>query len=280
MRLPLDADAFLRAESKTEESPPWPCPGAWQSFTDTDRLTRWNTSFRQEFSSASMPTPSAAPSTRRRYIAAYPVVIFTTWIVAWIVNLTLRSRFQWDTQADTIYWIILKAIVWVLPAVLAIQLFERMPPAAFLELRNPARGLLWGLGAGAALVAATWLGQTLPSGTALRQPHLDAAFVNAVLVAPLVEEIALRGFLLKALELDGRTFWRANALTTVVFIAMHFPGWYFLGHVATFAELARRMAPLAVLSLLFGWTRKRSGSLYAAIVLHAINNFYSALVRG
>jgi hypothetical protein len=36
MRLPLDADAFLRAESKTEESPPWPCPGAWQSFTDTD----------------------------------------------------------------------------------------------------------------------------------------------------------------------------------------------------------------------------------------------------
>ena len=34
---------------------------------------------------------------------------------------------------------------------------------------------------------------------------------------------------------------------------------------------------LAVLSLLFGWTKKRSGSLYGAIVLHAINNLYSAM---
>jgi membrane protease YdiL (CAAX protease family) len=226
-----------------------------------------------------MPTPIVTPSTRRRYIAAYPVALFSVWIVAWIVNLTLRSRFGWDTQADTIYWIILKAIVWVLPAVLAIHLFERVPPAAFLELRNPGRGLLWGLGLGAVLVAATWLGQTLPSGTALRRPQLNAAFVNAVIVAPLVEEITLRGFLLKALELDGRGFWRANALTTVVFVAMHLPGWYFQGHLATFAALPQRMVPLAGLSLLFGWTRKRSGSLYAAIVLHAINNLYSALVR-
>ena len=226
-----------------------------------------------------MPTPIAAPSTRRRYIAAYPVALFTAWIVAWIANLTLRSRFGWDTQADTIYWIILKALVWVLPAVLAIRRFERLPLAAFLELHSPARGLLWGLGAGAALVAATWLGQTFPSGAMLRRPPLDAALVNAVIVAPVVEEVTLRGFLLKALELDGRAFWRANALTTMVFVAMHLPGWYFQGHVETFAALGRRMVPLAGLSLLFGWTRKRSGSLYAAIVLHGINNFYSALVR-
>ena len=97
------------------------------------------------------------------------------------------------------------------------------------------------------------------------------------MVAPLVEEMTLRGFLLKRVELSGHAFWRANAFTTFVFVAMHLPGWYFQGRMTTIAGFAQQVAPLAALSLLFGWTKKRSGSLYAAIVLHAINNFYSAL---
>jgi membrane protease YdiL (CAAX protease family) len=31
-----------------------------------------------------------------------------------------------------------------------------------------------------------------------------------------------------------------------------------------------------MLSLLFGWTKKRAQSLYGSIVVHAINNLYSA----
>ena len=215
-------------------------------------------------------------TTHCRYIAAYPFALFAAWVVAWIVNLTLRSRIGWEPQADTFYWIVLKLIVWILPAVLAIRLLERAPVAGFLELRNPGKGLLTGLGVGAMLVAVTFLGKTLPSGTTLHTPQLGLVFVNAVVVAPLVEEIALRGFLLKRLELNGHPFWRANALTTVVFIVMHLPGWYFQGR-ATTVGFAQGLVPLAALSLLFGWTKKRSGSLYAAIVLHAVNNFYSAL---
>jgi membrane protease YdiL (CAAX protease family) len=216
-------------------------------------------------------------ATNRRYIAAYPFALFAAWVAAWIVNLTLRSRIGWDAQTDTIYWIALKLIVWILPVVLAIRLIEREPVARFMDLRDPGNGLLWGFGVGAVLVAVTFLGKTLPSGTTLHTPPLGLVFVNAVVVAPLVEEITLRGFLLKRLELNGHSFWRANTLTTVVFVAMHLPGWYFQGRATTLVGFAQRVAPLAALSLLFGWTRKRSGSLYAAIVLHAINNFYSAL---
>jgi membrane protease YdiL (CAAX protease family) len=87
----------------------------------------------------------------------------------------------------------------------------------------------------------------------------------------------VRGFLLKRIELNGHSFWRANALTTVVFVAMHLPGWYFQGRATTIVGFAQQVPPLAALSLLFGWTKRRSGSLYGAIVLHAINNFYSGL---
>ena len=217
-------------------------------------------------------------ATHRRYFAAYPIALFAAWVAAWVVNLSLRSRIGWETQADTIYWISLKLIVWILPAVLAIRLLERAPVVGFLELRNPGNGLLWGFGVGAVLVAVTFLGKALPLGTTLHAPELSLVFVNAVMVAPLVEEITLRGFLLKRIELNGHSFWRANALTTVVFVAMHLPGWYFQGRATPIVGFAQQVPPLAALSLLIGWTKRRSGSLYAAIVLHAINNFYSALV--
>jgi len=213
----------------------------------------------------------------RRYIAVYPVALFVAWVAAWIVNLALRSRTGWDTHTDTVYWISMKVIVWILPAVLAIRLLERVPVGEFMELRRPRLGLLWGLGVSVLLVAVNYLGKTLPSHTTLHTPQLSLVFVNAVVVAPLVEEITLRGFLLKRLELNGQSFWPANALTTVVFVAMHLPGWYFQGRTTTLIGFAQRAAPLAVLSLLFGWTKKRSGSLYGAIVLHAINNLYSAM---
>jgi membrane protease YdiL (CAAX protease family) len=212
-----------------------------------------------------------------RYISVYPFALFAAWVAAWMINLTLRPRLGWEVEADTIYWIVLKLVVWIAPALLAIQRLERVPVDEFLDLHNAKRGLIWGLGTGAGLVAVNYLGKTLPSGTTLHKPALDLVFVNAVAVAPLVEEVTLRGFLLKRLELNGQSFWRANALTTVVFVAMHLPGWFFQGRWLTLAGLAERAVPLAVLSLLFGWTKRRSDSLYAAILLHAINNLYSTL---
>lgn len=214
----------------------------------------------------------------RRYIVVYPPLLFTCWIVAWNVDLALRARFHWNTQADTIYWIAMKTIVWVLPVLLAIRLLERARITQFLELRHGLSGALWGCAAGAALIAVTLLGRTLPAGTALRIPSLSLPVVNAVVVSPLVEEITLRGFVLKRLELNGRSFWTANALTSLVFVAMHVPGWLFQGRVTSMAGFAQRVAPLTVMSLVFGWSKKRSESLYGAIATHVLNNFYAALL--
>jgi len=207
----------------------------------------------------------------------YPFALFAAWVVAWIVNLTLRSRMGWDVRVDTIYWIALKAIVWVVPVVLVIRLRHRDSVAGFLDLRNLSKGLRWGFGVGAALVVITFLGRTLPSGSTITMPELSLPLVNAVIVSPLVEEITLRGFLLKELELSGDSFWRANTLTALVFLAMHLPGWLFQGRIPTAAGFAQRALPIAALGLLFGWTKRRADSLYAAIVVHAINNVYSAL---
>jgi len=215
-------------------------------------------------------------SLRDRYTIAYPPLLFGAWIVAWIINVALRERFQWDANTDTIYWIAMKVIVWVLPALLAIRIIERASLVEFLELFHVRRGLLWGGLVGLAVVAVNFLGKTLPAGTPVHVLTFNLVLLNAVVVAPLVEEITLRGFFLKRLELNGRSFWSANLLTTLLFVAMHVPGWLFKGRFPSMASLAQAMIPLAVLSLLFGWTKTRSQSLYGAIVVHTINNLYSA----
>jgi hypothetical protein len=141
---------------------------------------------------ANQPTnrPGAA-----RDIVAYPPLLFAAWIVAWSINVALRERFHWDVHTDTIFWIAMKAIVWVLPAVIAIRVTEHANVAQFLELAasDAARGVRWGLGVGLALVAVSFLGKTLPAGTPVHPLRFDIVLLNAVVVAPLVEEVTLRG---------------------------------------------------------------------------------------
>ncbi len=201
-----------------------------------------------------------------------------SWIGAWMLNGWLRARHDWSAEVDTIYWIGMKLLVWVLPVLLTVRLLAPSRVGAFLGWRHVTRGLAWGCGVGGLLVAITFVGRTLPEGTAFRLPTLSLVLVNAVIVAPLVEEIALRGFFLACLELSGYAFWNANVLTTLLFCAMHVPGWFFGGRFPSPAGMAAALLPLAVLSLVFGWSKKRSGSLYAPVTAHAINNLYHALL--
>lgn len=212
-----------------------------------------------------------------RYVVAYPPLLLASWIVAWLVNIALRSRLQWGHDVDTLYWIAMKVLLWILPVLLAIRLFEDARPAAFLRLHRPMAGACWALGLGIVLVGVTFVGRTIPAGVVARVPSWDLALLNATVVAPIVEEVACRGFVMRRLELNGRSFQTANVLATIFFVAMHLPGWFFQGRARSVASVLGPAVPLAGLSLLFGWTARRSGSLYGAIGLHAINNLYAAI---
>ena len=82
-------------------------------------------------------------------------------------------------------------------------------------------------------------------------------FVAAALVAPLCEEAAFRGWLLSALRArlrDGA----AIAWGGLLFAGMH------LDPV--------RFVPLWALGALFGWLTVRAGSIWPAVLAHAVNN--------
>lgn len=95
--------------------------------------------------------------------------------------------------------------------------------------------------------------------------------------ATLVEEIFFRGFLLnKFWQTTG--FWRANLASSLLFALVHFPGWFALGRAMPL--VATDALGLLVFGLVFGWAMKKTGSLWTAYILHALNNLLVVVVLG
>lgn len=98
------------------------------------------------------------------------------------------------------------------------------------------------------------LQQLAEHGTAL--PHFWLVVGAAVLLAPLVEEVLFRGYLLGTL-LQAMRPWPAQLLTAAAFGLVHGP-YYAL--------------PIGCLSLLFGWLRCRYRALLPSVLAHGVHN--------
>lgn len=154
--------------------------------------------------------------------------------------------------------------------------------------RRPARrDLLWAMagfaGFYAILIVATVVVSALVPGFDTNAPqdvgfHLlhtpsdqIIAFAALVILPPLGEETLMRGYLYTAL----RTRWRfvpAMLLTSILFGA---------AHLSTGASGALWAAGLDtfILSLVLVYVRERTGALYAAFAIHALNNLIAFLVQ-
>jgi membrane protease YdiL (CAAX protease family) len=74
-------------------------------------------------------------------------------------------------------------------------------------------------------------------------------------------------------------FWQANLASSSLFTLIHFPGWYALGNFSSPLVIADALGIL-VFGTVFGWAMARTGSLWPAYALHALNNLLSIAVLG
>jgi membrane protease YdiL (CAAX protease family) len=222
--------------------------------------------------------PVKARQIGANFIFIVPLALLLAWIGVWLINLQLRTHQSWNPTMDTSFWIVMKLLIWIAPVLLFIHFVERAHLSQFLELRNGKQGLLWGGLAGLLLTGMNWVIAAFFSTTRFHAPALSLILMNAVVIAPIVEEITLRGFLLHDLQWRGVPFWLANAFTSITFVLLHLPGWYFSGKLFSSAGFGRSILYLAALSVLLGWLKCRSGSLYAPLLAYTLNNIYSSLL--
>lgn len=175
---------------------------------------------------------------------------------------------------------LIRFTIFVIPVFLLLKFVSGENPFRFLKLQtNVFRGILWGIIAGAAYAALVLLRVIVFSGTGgiNPKPVPVEAWFTSITVSTLIEEIAFRGFLLQNFERTLRFRW-ANAVTAVLFVAVHFPGWIIVGGSLLYPDKLLPMAEILFLGLLLGYIFKRTDSLWSSFILHAANNLMSIIL--
>jgi membrane protease YdiL (CAAX protease family) len=213
-----------------------------------------------------------APEKRRNGLAlafGYFIWLMLAWTGAWLMLRALSPQLPLLATPEGAfgYWTLMKLIVWVAPALWLISKSGR----SFAEAIGFTRigpMLAWGFGIGAVLGVLNLAVKDFEFAL----PVFSTGLLNAVLIAPIVEEIAFRGGVLGVLTPPIR-FVLTNTLVAAMFTASHFPGWLFQDRLMDMLITPIGGAlTIFVLGWVFGWVVYASKTIGAGVIAHSVNN--------
>lgn len=198
--------------------------------------------------------------------------LMCSWIFAWLLKISLDNYLSWLTTSlgSFVYWVIAKVFIWILPALKLINLSGRKLTDVF-NFGNRKASLLWGGGIGF-LIASTGFIPNYLAGNPILPREFSIPLFSVLTVAPVFEEFLMRGALLGNLQ-QGYPFFTANIITSVMFVVLHLPGWYFMGNlVDMLSKPVGGALSIFLLSLALGYITRRSDSVVGAMFAHFLNN--------
>jgi uncharacterized protein len=177
------------------------------------------------------------------------------------------------TIAYALINISLRLLIWVVPVFAYLRYVDRVEPLGYLRLtRHVGRGVAVGLLLTALNVAGSIARFGMPHPTMARITW--NSLLGTSFFVGFIEEIPYRGFMLQ--QIETRTgFWTANLLSSLLFVAIHLPGWIALHQLS-----ADRVVTIFVFGAVMAAVFKYSSSLWAAIVAHSANDFLSFVLFG
>jgi len=196
--------------------------------------------------------------------------------MAWLLAQALMAHCGWLTTngGRTGYWTAMKVLLWVLPSVFLIRYSGRSVRETICggSIRS---ALVWGVGVGL-LIGMETIGRKCLSGRDV-SINVSWGFLNATVIAPIVEELTFRGAVLGSLMQRYR-FSTANTATAFLFLCSHFPGWCFQGTLRdNLVQPFGGAVSVFLLGWVFGYVVLKSKSVAAGVLAHSINNFFSQL---
>lgn len=196
-------------------------------------------------------------------LVAYLVAFYGLWTAG---RLALVA---WGAQP----WLgmLMKLLIWALPVFPFVRRMRRQTPSRWLKLDvAPTRQLGFTVAVACAVAAYQLLARFLLYGHA---PLLlgGVRLLDVVMVAPMTEELLFRGLVLQAMQ-ERLRFWPANLLTSALFMLAHYPIWLLAGQHPM--ALLLNSAFVFAASLLFGYAYRRTGSLWAPMLIHAVINLF------
>lgn len=220
-----------------------------------------------------MTAPSASSRIIKTTYLTFTALI-AAWLGAWLLKVRLEESITWLAvgAGSFLYWTAAQILIWIVPAVWLIQRSGRTIHEV-LGLSRWKSWLAWGGGIGLA-IALTGIIPNYLAGNRILPDQISFPLLNMLVIAPLFEEFLLRGAIQGNLE-RAYPFWTANLITSVMFLILHGPGWFFMGVLwENFANPFGGALSIFLVSLGFGYAAHRSRSVLGGVVAHFLNNLF------
>lgn len=98
---------------------------------------------------------------------------------------------------------------------------------------------------------------------------------SALSLAVIVEEVVFRGYLLNLLTRYGKI--RAVIISSVLFVFIHYPGWWFLEMQPSLMHWVSSSISIFVLGILLGSLFLKFRALWICILIHSANNLIAKI---
>ena len=165
----------------------------------------------------------------------------------------------------------IRLAVWVLPVFLYLIYVDGVNPVEYLKLKqNWKRGVILGI----VLSAINFFGSMIRFGV----PHPTAqsltwnSVVSTSILIGFIEEIPYRGFMLQKFS-ERYGFWVATLVSSILFLAIHLPGWISL-HLLKVSSVVSVFVFGLVMAIVFRYAK----SLWAPIITHSTNDFMAFVI--
>lgn len=169
---------------------------------------------------------------------------------------------------------LIKSLVWIVPVWIYIKFYLHSSPISYLKMDiNVKGGFLWGVVLSLLLGLCLILEAYIFNGVSFHFSLSFDDYLNTFLMAGLAEEIVFRGLVLQ--ELNKRlAFWKANVITALLFLVIHYPIWIYNDIIFQFGSHIY----VIFIGLLFGFVYKKTGSLWSVILMHAFHNYILSII--
>jgi membrane protease YdiL (CAAX protease family) len=197
----------------------------------------------------------------------YLLCFYLVWTVIWVYGVypwatrTLGSA----TLTYALVSIICRLLIWIVPVFAYLHYVDRVDAWDYLHLRRHwRRGVAMGLGLSLLNFLGTMARLGVPDWS-----HANITWNSVIGTSILVgvfEEIPFRGFILRKLQ-ERFSFSTAVALSSLLFVGAHVPGWIMLGMLT-----ASRAIYIFAFGVIMAIVLRYSRSLWAPIVAHSLND--------
>jgi membrane protease YdiL (CAAX protease family) len=205
------------------------------------------------------------------FFVAYLIAFNGIWTLWVLVGYPRLARIGDQTLLYALINLAIRGLLWVLPVFLYLRYLDRVEPCAYLKLKKHwLRGVLVGL-AFAALIFLLLLAEHGPPRFRTGTITWNSMLSTSLLIG-FVEEVPYRGFVFQKM-CDWLSVKSAIAISSLLFVAIHLPGWLSL-HLFTMRTFVFVFVFGVAMAILLLATR----SLWASIVSHSLNDFLTAVV--